>query len=191
MNKMLVFKKETHTHTHKALYLHTDPNQDITEQNKLLTVKKAHPWIYDTKMRYTRFKNQCKVRIFALMEGLKAEITGKDEQQSSTGAAAQWSNAAFLEVADHAAAHQKQPIWDREAKIMHFFNWVLNKIEFFSLRNREKDSAVKNWGGFRFSVGKYSTRGVWFSRSNQICIYQLRWLFFLSFFKKNKNKNKK
>lgn len=70
--------------------------------------------------KHTRFKNQSKVRIFALVEGLEAEITGEDEQQSSAGAAAERGDAAFLDEADRAAAHQEEPVRDREAEIMHF-----------------------------------------------------------------------
>lgn len=93
-------------------------------------IKLMAAFIVSNKKRHTRFKNQSKVRIFALVKCLEAEITGEDEQQSGAAAAAERRRAAFLEKADHAAADQEQPIWDREAKIMHFWNWILSKIGF-------------------------------------------------------------
>ncbi|KAL0406922.1 UNVERIFIED_CONTAM: hypothetical protein Slati_4006100 [Sesamum latifolium] len=54
------------------------------------------------------------------MECLEAETTREDEQQTGAGAPSQRRCAAFLSVPNDTTAHQQQPVWDREAEIMHF-----------------------------------------------------------------------
>lgn len=79
----------------------------------------------------TCFKEKSKPRLGALEKRLVADIAGQEEQQATAGPAHQRSRAPLLQKSDQPPEQHHEPIWVREAKIMHDGRKMLRTLFFF------------------------------------------------------------
>lgn len=68
---------------------------------------------------FTSLKNQSKVRILSFLEGLEAQPSSQEEEQSNANTPGQGGCATFLDESINATSNKDQAIGDREAEIVH------------------------------------------------------------------------
>ena len=64
------------------------------------------------------------------MKSIETEITGQEKQQAGGKTSAKRSGASFSDETNEPPATYNHPIWDCEAKIMHFRIVVINELGF-------------------------------------------------------------